>query len=337
MDIEHIDIEVSNSHLTSNLLLYRNIKDIIQSKISKTQILKLIEVLNLALQSKGIFDDKKSALINSIQTISSNEQVQERLLSLIEHSILEDRHFNVFRLSLNILRFKDYILEKSKLYAENFRASGQLHIMDFQYDQNMLNLPYAVRVSGALLIRVLFADIRLKKKREFYGTLITDITAIRDIDPETILQIVFAESSSQAIRSLSESSYEKRFEQVLLSNNLTYEGQCFDINFPSVEYDFKIHLGDKSIGVSAKRTLRERYKQNHEMIEKLEVDAMILVTLGIDLNKAKIDYILAKEKHYIFVASDLYEELDYFNQNKRVFPLNELNKELLLSLMGNSI
>ncbi len=337
MNIEHIDIEVSNSQLTSNLLLYRNIKDIIQSKISKPHILKLIEVLNLILQSKDNFDEKKLALTNSLLKISSKEHIQERLLSLIEHSILEDRHFNIFRLSLNILRFKDYILEKSKLYAENFRVLDKLHIMDFQYDQNMLNLPYAVRVSGALLIRVLFADIRLKRKREFYATLINDIEVIQDIDPEIILQIIFAESSSQAIHSLSGSSYEKRFEQVLLSQNLKYEGQCFDTNLPSVEYDFKIHLEDKSIGVSAKRTLRERYKQNHESLEKLEVDAMILVTLGIDLNKAKIDYILAKEKHYIFVASDLYEELDYFNQNKRVFPLNKLNKELLLSLIGSSI
>ncbi len=231
-----------------------------------------------------------------------------------------------------VVECTDYILEKSKLYSDNFKACDNIHIMDFQYDQNMLNLPYAIRVSGALLIKLLFFEIQ-QNKNEFYSSLISDIKKIKEIEPETILQIIFAESASQSIRSLSGSNYEERFENVLIANNLTYEGQTFDENIKSVEYDFKITLDNgKKIGVSAKRTLRERYKQNHENIIDLEVDAMILVTLGIDLNKAKVDYILEKEKHYIFVASDLYEQIEYFYNNEKVFPLSELNKETLCNL-----
>ncbi len=333
MNIKNIELELSNSHLAINLLLYRTVKEIIQSKISSSHILKLIEQIKLLITSKEDFETRKNILLTFTQTLSKSKNVQTKLAELVENSILEDIHFNVFKLSLNILRFKDYILEKSKLYSENFKACEDIHIMDFQYDQNMLNLPYAIRVSGALLIKVLFTEIR-KDENEFYSSLTSDIKKINEIDPETILQIIFAESASQSIRSSSGSNYEERFESILKANDLTYQGQCFDKNVKAVEYDFKITLENgKKVGVSAKRTLRERYKQNHENIADLEVDAMILVTLGIDLNKAKIDYILEKEKHYIFVASDLYKQIDYFNNNDRVFSLNELNKETLSHIL----
>ncbi len=332
MKITDIKLELSNSHLTINLLLYRTVKEIIHSKISNKHILKLIEELKLLNSTQNTFEDKKQILLDFTTSLSSSDLVQLRLAELIETSILEDIHFNVFKLSLNILRFKDYILEKSKLYSDNFKACDDIHIMDFQYDQNMLNLPYAIRVSGALLIQVLFSEIK-ESNNEFYSSLRSDIAKINEIDPETILQIIFAESASQSIRSSSGSNYEERFETLLKANGFSYQGQCFDKKIPSVEYDFKINLtNNKTIGVSVKRTLRERYKQNHENIDGLEVDIMLLVTLGVDLNKAKIDYILAKEKHFIFVATDLYHQIDYFYNNSRVFPLSELNEKLLIKI-----
>ncbi len=333
MNINEIELQLSNSHLTINLLLYRTVKEIIQAKISDKIILKLIEQTKLLIVSTEDFESKKDTLIKFTHTLSKSKNVQKNLSNLIENTIFEDIHFYVFKLGLNILRFKNYILEKSKLYSENFIANNDIHIMDFQYDQNMLNLPYSTRVSGALLIKVLFEDVNNSHKYKFYQSLINDINNIPRIDPETVLQIIFAESASQSIRSSSGSNYEDRFEKVLQTNGLSYEGQCFDNNLTAVEYDFKITLDNgNNIGVSAKRTLRERYKQNHENIDELEVNAMLLVTLGIDLNKAKVDHILAKPHHYIFVASDLYNQRDYFNKNEKVFPLNELNKDTLNSL-----
>lgn len=59
----------------------------------------------------------------------------------------------------------------------------------------------------------------------------------------------------------------------------------------------------RPVGVSAKRTLRERYKQNFENNNLLgDVDYMVLITLGIDLNKDKMDNILAKK---VFLLSYL--------------------------------
>ena len=59
----------------------------------------------------------------------------------------------------------------------------------------------------------------------------------------------------------------------------------------------------RPLGVSAKRTLRQRYKQNFENNNLLgDVDYMVLITLGIDLNKDKMDNILAKK---VFLLSYL--------------------------------
>ncbi|MCG8786402.1 hypothetical protein G1K52_11595 [Tenacibaculum finnmarkense] len=333
MKVEEINLEISKSKLNINLLLYRTVKDIIQSKISDKQIIILIEKIKILVNSNEDFYNKKNILFSTIDDLSKSIKVKSRISILIDNSINEEKHFRVFKLSLNLIRFKGYILEKSKLYKENFIASENIHIMDFEYDQKMLNLPYSMRVSGALLIKALFSEIEFNSN-SFYEPIKSDIDKINEIDPEIILQIIFAESASQSIKSISGNSYEERFENVLKLNLINYTGQSFDSNIQAVEYDFKLSLENgKSIGISAKRTLRERYKQNHEDVKTLDVDAMILVTLGIDLNLAKVNNILEKEKHYIFIASDLYNNIDYFKNNNRVYPLNKLNNTLLKTLV----
>ena len=44
-------------------------------------------------------------------------------------------------------------------------------------------------------------------------------------------------------------------------NKLTIKKHHHEIEDESQEHDFSLHFQGKSIGVSAKRTLRERYKQ----------------------------------------------------------------------------
>lgn len=63
-----------------------------------------------------------------------------------------------------------------------------------------------------------------------------------------------------------------------------------------LEYDFTFYIDDRKYGVSAKRTLKERYKQNFEDVDFLTVDAMFLITLGIDLNEDKLNNIPAQGK-----------------------------------------
>ena len=100
-----------------------------------------------------------------------------------------------------------------------------------------------------------------------------------------------------------------------------------------MEYDFTFKLNGKKAGVSAKRTLRERYKQNHEDIDVLDVDYVFLFTLGTDLNKDKLENILQKNGIYVVVANEIYNERDYLKNNDRVISSNELSREKLKKFM----
>ncbi len=325
MELEKLDLEISQKKLELNLKLYRSIKDLVQIKPSDLQVVLLLERINLLLNQKSSFKVKRDNLLKFTEELKGSK-VKDRLLSYFDLFLEDLKALKVLNVSLNLIRYKDFVLERSKVYVTNFRVSPKLHIMDFLYDQNMLNVPYSMRVTGALLIKILFSDEQSFLRNE--------IVKIEDLDPETILQVIFAESSSQSIRSLAGASYEERFENLLSSQNIRYDKHSFDPNLSSVEYDFLVHLkNSKKIGFSVKRTLRERYKQNHESIELLDIDAMVLVTLGIDLNKDKVDYILEKEKHYIFVASDIYNKTSYLNENPKVYSLKDLNEVLLDTLI----
>lgn len=329
MNIENINfVQIDSYRLTINLELYKTLKDVIQAKLTERQTISLVEKLKLLIPSKESFDDKINILYQGINDLTSNNRTKEKIKQLINNNILREENLILFKLALNLDRFKKIILEQSKLVAEGFQLTENIHLMDFQYDYNMLHLPYSVRVTGALLIKALFEEINIRKN-VLYKPLMEDLDKLQDLDADAILQIIYAESASQSIRSSSGSSYESRLEEVLKNNNILYKNQSFDMNLEAVEYDFILMRNGKKIGVSAKRTLRERYKQNHEDVDKLEVDAMFLITLGIDLNEDKIRYITHKAGNYIFVASDLYEQTSFFQKNENVYPLNLLTNDLI--------
>lgn len=329
-DIE-LELNLDNFRLNINLELYRTIKEVVQIKLSNEQNISIIEKLKLIIDSDDSFEKKLDNFLASLENIAKKQSRKEDILNFISNVILEERSFRILKLSLNLVRFKDFILEKSKILSENFRATENIHIMDFSYDYNMLLLPYSVRVSGALLIKVLFEEIE-KSTNSIYEPIKSDLAKMEKLDPDTILQIIYAESASQSIRSTSGSSYETRFEEILKANGIDYKTKSHDSIINAVEYDFMLLVDNKKIGVSAKRTLRERYKQNHEDVDSLEIDAMFLITLGIDLNEEKVKNIIQKKGHFIFVASDIFEKKEYMKKENKVFPINELNNELIRSL-----
>ncbi len=335
MKLDQINLELDNSRLNINLKLYKILKDVVKDKLTSHQTIQLIEKLKILIASKEEYLTKLETLYQGINDLSTNSNTRLKIKTLLDNSIIEEKDFHLLKLALNLNRFKGLILEKSKLISESFRVTEDIHIMDFAYDYKMLYLPYSVRVSGALLIKVLFEKIRLNQNK-LYQPIIDDLKKFIDLDPDTILQIIYAESASQSIRSKSGAGYEKRFEEILKNNSIKYQGQTFDSNVNAVEYDFKLLRNNKSIGVSVKRTLRERYKQNHEEIENLDVDKMFLVTLGIDLNEAKVLSILQKENHFIFVASDIYTEKEFLYNTERVFPIDELNNQFIDSIFDEN-
>ncbi len=332
MNLDDLQLELDSSKLNINLSLYRIIKNLIQTKISPNQNIILIEYLILLENTQHSFIEKKECLFQQIEDSKERSTTIVKINNFLDSTILCENDFQLLKIALNLNRFKKLILEKSKLISENFRVDSDIHIMDFAYDYNMLVLPYTVRVAGALLFKLLFKKLK-ETKTLFYQNIQADLEKIEELDANTISQIIYAESASQSIRSSSGNNYEDRFKTILTTQQIIHEGQSHDSKIAAVEYDFTLSLNNKKIGVSAKRTLRERYKQNHEEVNSLDVDAMLLVTLGIDLNEAKINYITQKEKYYIFVASDIYDKENHLNSNDKVYPLTALNNNLLSTLL----
>ena len=89
--------------------------------------------------------------------------------------------------------------------------------------------------------------------------------------------------------------------------------------------------------MSAKRTLRERYKQNFEDVNQLSVDAMFLVTLGIDLNEEKLNNIMQRHGYFIVISQEVYDSKSYFKKSKRVISSKDFNKETLQKLFSKFI
>ena len=132
--------------------------------------------------------------------------------------------------------------------------------------------------------------------------------------------------SSQSIKSNAGSDYEGRVFAVLNGNVSKLNDHLHDSKISAMEYDYTFEINNKKVGVSAKRTLRERYKQNHEDTSVLDVDYVFLITLGTDLNRDKLNSILEKKGLYVIVASEIYESRDYLKNNERVFSSNDISK-----------
>lgn len=148
-----------------------------------------------------------------------------------------------------------------------------------------------------------------------------------------MFMIIIDESINQSIKSDAGQSYENRVHSLLLNISDKVEGHSHDEMISSVEYDFTFYIDNKKYGVSAKRTLRERYKQNFEDVDFLTVDAMFLITLGIDLNEDKLNNILQKNGQFVIVADEVYEAKDYLKNNPRVLSSKNIKKETIKDIL----
>ena len=150
-----------------------------------------------------------------------------------------------------------------------------------------------------------------------------------------MFMIIVDESINQSIRSDAGQSYEDRVYSLLMTLSDKVEGHSHDKLIPSVEYDFTFDIDGNKYGVSAKRTLRERYKQNFEDIDFLTVDAMFLITLGIDLNEDKLNNILQKKGQYVIVAEEVYEAKEYLKNSPRVISSKQLTRDTIRKMLKN--
>ena len=330
----------------NNLLFYTILKNIIKCKLSEN---KLNELENQIKDNINLGYNKLIEYLK-MQIIKENIKTYEDYLILI--NLCDENNFKMWCdliiLSIELLSCKNLILEETKNYAKVQYRENIANISDklsFNYDLINLEYPYGQRVVNALLV---YALTNVNRKNEFIlessgktikklNDLIIDTTNKYQINVNNIFMIIMDESINQSIISTAESSYESRVESVLLSMSDNVRPHVHDKNITSVEYDYTFEFANKIYGVSAKRTLRERYKQNFEDVHQLSVEAVFLITLGIDLNEEKLNNIMQRHGYFVVVSQEMYESQDYFKKNKRVISSKNFNKDNLQKIFSQYI
>ncbi len=339
-------MKISNEEYSNNLLFYTILKNLIKCKLKEN---KMIQFEQLIKENKELGALKLVEFLSS-QIVRDNVKTYDDYLTLI--NLCDEKNYlmwcDLMILSIELLLAKNLILEEAKNYAKNEYNEGISSIKDrlsFNYDLINLEYPYGQRVISALLV---YALTDMKRKTEFIlessgksikklNELIAYTTDKYKINANNIFMIIMDESVNQSIISTAGLSYESRVESVLYSISDKVKPHAHDRFINSVEYDFTFELNDKIYGVSAKRTLRERYKQNFEDVNQLSVDAMFLVTLGIDLNEEKLNNIMQRHGYFIVISQEIYESKPYFKKSKRVISSKNFNKETLEKLFTQFI
>ena len=152
------------------------------------------------------------------------------------------------------------------------------------------------------------------------------------LETNQILMLVFAESMSQSIRSSGGSNYEDRIIQILVAIGIDRDSikKQHDENDSATEYDMFFELDGRTVGIGAKRTLRERYKQ----FLNANTDVIITITLGIDLNFEKVKTI-TNTGIKIFVADEIYKAKSYMQDSTNVYPASEFTLKTLKMFVQN--
>ncbi len=222
---------------------------------------------------------------------------------------------------------------------------SKLHPLSLEYDKLSVLNPYSTRVNGALLALLFFekleagqSDFMSADVEQFLKSLSNDAISLKTeegVEPNQIFMLMFNESINQSIISDSGANYEDRILSVLTDELEISENaisKTHDQKDASTEYDFFFRLDDgRSYGIGAKRTLRERYKQFIKTAHTGEIDVMIEITIGLDLNRAKAETIRTHGV-YIFVANEVYDNRDDLQHLDGVFPIRELTIQTFLNL-----
>lgn len=335
-------MNITEKEYRNNLLFYTTLKDLLKCKLNEKRLILLEETIE---QNDKLPYDKLKQLLSS-GIVNENTKAYDDLMILLNLSNKEN--FSMWKdlllASIELLLTKDLILEESKSYARVKYKEKINKIKDklgLEYDMSNLEYPYGQRVISSLLV---FALTNIDRKTEFVletsqntvkvlNNKLKNIVEKYQINVNNMFMIIIDESINQSIKSYAGQSYENRVHSLLLNISDKVEGHSHDEMISSVEYDFTFYIDNKKYGVSAKRTLRERYKQNFEDVDFLTVDAMFLITLGIDLNEDKLNNILQKNGQFVIVADEVYEAKDYLKNNPRVLSSKNIKKETIKDIL----
>lgn len=339
-------IEINDVTYDNNLQFYTILKLLIKCKLSDKQLILFQDTLQKNFNIENKITLEKLLLSNSA-IVTEGTQKYEDLCMLLNTMAHTDFIMwkNMIDVSIELMLIKDLILQESKAYANNQYKEVIRSLNDklsLEYDMSKLSLPYGQRVISSLLVYVL-TDVERnneyileasRKTIKDFSEKIIELTSLYDINCNNMFSLIMTESVNQSIISDAGQSYESRVEEKFIPIVDKMNGHSHDSKISSVEYDFTFELNKLKCGISAKRTLRERYKQNFEDVELLDVDYMFLITLGIDLTEDKLNNILEKHGIYVIVSQEVYESKDYMKNCSRVISSKNLSRALLEQLIS---
>lgn len=339
------NILIEDQVIDINLKLYVFLKRLSNSyKITNKQLgdiqLKIYMYNNLIGDDVSKINRLKEIILEYVSKIKDQEKKEN--FEFIIDMIVDKNDFILFRFALNLTSIKPLILAEAQVVNYSRLIDQDIHPLSLAYDQLSINEPYLKRVRGALITYLFFDKISnndlsifLPDTHDYINNIIEEHEYLKNLglSANQMFMLMFSQSMNQSITSRSGSHYEKRILDVLIAEGIPKETitKKHDEKDTSTEFDFFFVLENKQYGISAKRTLRERYKQFIKTTQMSKVDVMLQVTLGIDLSSDKVNAI-RNHNVYLFVADEIYQSYQYLQNTIGVFPVTELTQENLLSL-----
>ena len=325
-------INIDSLTYKNNLNFYTILKLLIQCHLLEKQLIYIQKVIIdnylIIKKDKSIV---KTLILESNSSITANSEKNASVNYFLNTIDTMDAQMwlDYLDVAIDLMLVKDLILQESKVYVANEYRKELRNVSDLlsiEYDMSSIHLPYGQRVISSLL---LYAFTNPNRKNDFiltsseniiknFSNKVKKLTRIYNLNINNMFHIIMDESMNQSIRSDAGSSYESRVAQTIAPIVQKLKGHSHDSKIPSVEYDNTFVYNGKLSRRNEKRTLRERYKQNLEDVDFLDVDYMFLVTLGTDLNEYKVNNIIQKKGIYIVVSQEEYDSREFLNKNKRV-------------------
>jgi len=336
MKIGKLDIE--KTKLDINLKFYFFIKYLVKTKLTDNQANAILKVC--VLNSKNNFKITIAKMINYIEDKIKTNSPKQKLIFEVIDEINSEIDLKLFIFSLKLYMIKDLLLQEAKLKdLLDISKLENLDPLSLEYDKITIYSPYSTRVNGALLSLIFFDKLDNRETNfisqdadDFIENLSTLAIELKTngIEPNQIFMLMFSESINQSIISDSGSNYEDRILSVLTSIGIDENKieKTHDKDDSSTEFDFFFELQNKTYGIGAKRTLRERYKQFIKTAQMTTIDVMIEITLGIDLTEEKVKAI-RNHNVFLFIADEVYNSYQYLRDIDGVYPSTDLTIEVL--------
>lgn len=342
MKIEKLEIKKEKFNI--NLKFYFFLKYLVKTKLTDSQAIEILKIS--VLTPKIDFTNILGKIIKYIEIKIKKNSPKQKLIFEVVDEIHSEIDLKLFIFSLKLYMIKDLLLQEAKL-KDLLDISKLINLdpLSLEYDKITIYSPYATRVNGALLSLIFFD--KLDNKETNFMTkdaddFLKDLSLLaielkkKGVESNQIFMLIFSESINQSIISDSGSNYEERILAVLTSIGITKEDnnlvdRTHDKGDSSTEFDFFFELDNKTYGIGAKRTLRERYKQFIKTAQMSNIDVMIEITLGIDLTEEKIKAI-RNHKVYLFISDEIYQSQQYLQGIDGVYSSKDLTIKTLKKL-----